>query len=236
MNNKPIIGIVGRPGIKSNEEKVISIGEYYRLAVVKKGGIPVLILPNQNSIYESTNPHEIPRMTESEKNDLRKIIDMCDGILMQGGNEWYEYDEFICNYAINKNIPLLGICLGMQLMGKVDTNNETASDISIKNNTNINHDQKGIKYVHKVNIDKDSLLYKIIGKHQIEVNSTHNYHIENTNKFKISAYSEDGLIEALELPNNIFTIGVQWHPEKMLEYDESANKIIETFIEKSKKR
>ena len=70
----------------------------------------------------------------------------------------------------------------------------------------------------------------IITEVTILVNSKHRYHVTETNKFKVSAYSEDGLIEAIEMPNKKFVLGVQWHPEKMYYYDENADKIFKRFV------
>ena len=233
---KPIIGIVGRPDISKDDDLIISLGENYRKAVIKKGGISILILPPQDIKYEEYRPKDVVRLTDEEKNDLVRMINLCDGIIMPGGHKWYEYDEFICNYAIDHNIPLLGICMGMQLMGKIDNNkNNFIGDTTFKNDTNLNHDQKEEQYVHKVNILKDSFLWEIIQKDTIEVNSRHNYHIKKANFFKVVACSEDGLIEAIELSSNTFALGVQWHPEKMIEYDEKADKIFSEFLNKIKK-
>ena len=57
--------------------------------------------------------------------------------------------------------------------------------------------------------------------------------IEYFNSLLITSYSEDGLIESVEDSTRDFVIGVQWHPETMIEYDESANKIMDRFIEES---
>lgn len=99
-----------------------------------------------------------------------------------------------------------------------------------KNNTAIDHHQREQKYVHSVAIKENTLLRKIIGKNKIQVNSKHNYHVQTTTEFVVSAYSEDGLIEAIEHPNKEFVVGIQWHPETMIDYDESANKILDAFI------
>ena len=95
--SKPIIGIVSR-----------KIDNYYKVnesllnAVTLCGGIPICILPSCN---------------------LEEVLDICDGILMPGGNTIYQYDVDICDYAIKNNKPLLGICLGMQIMAchKIDS-------------------------------------------------------------------------------------------------------------------
>lgn len=225
---KPIIGIVGRSDTSSEDYNIICCFENIRRSIIKHGGIPILILPNQNLDYEPSIPKEIDRLTLSEKEDLKKAVDLCDGIVMPGTYKLFEYDRFIYEYSLSKDIPILGICGGMQLMGIVDNNEK---EILVKNDTNLKHFQKGIKYVHKINIIEDTLLSKIINKKEIEINSRHNYHLSKVNKLKVSAYSEDGFIEAIEMTNKRFVLGVQWHPESMLEYDENSNKIFKSFID-----
>lgn len=234
MNNKPIIGIVGRYDITTEDYRVICCYENIRRSIIKKGGIPILILPNQDLDYESVSSKDIDKLTIEQKNDLIRIIDMCDGILMPGSYRLFEYDKFIYEYSLKKDIPILGICGGMQLMALVDNPLSSSNEIIIKNNTEINHFKGGEKYVHKINIIKDSLLYKILNKEEIEVNSRHNYHIEKTKDLKVCGYSEDGLVEAIEYPNKKFVLGVEWHPESMLEYDGDSNKIFEAFINSCK--
>ena len=226
--NKPIIGIVGRSDTSSEDYNIICCFENIRRSIIKQGAIPILILPNQDLDYETSIPKEIDRLTSYEKEDLKKVVDLCDGIVMPGTYKLFEYDRFIYEYALNKDIPILGICGGMQLMGIVDNNEK---EILVKNDTNLKHFQKGVKYVHKINIIKDTLLSKIINKKEIEINSRHNYHLSKVNNLKVSAYSEDGFIEAIEMPNKRFILGVQWHTESMLEYDENSNEIFKVFID-----
>ena len=161
---------------------------------------------------------------------------MCDGLLLPGGYKWYEFDEFIYNYALEKNMPILGICAGMQMMCMIDQNkNNICKDTTVRNDTTINHHQRDKKYVHNVSIIDNTILSKIIDEKEIKVNSKHNYHVSSTTNLKVSAYSEDGLIEAVEYDDKDFVIGVQWHPETMLDYDENANKILDEFINKCRK-
>lgn len=232
--SKPIIGIVGRSDTSSEDYNIICCFESVRKSIIKHGGIPILILPNQDLEYETSRPKEIDRLTLYEKEDLKKIIDLCDGIVMPGAYKLFEYDRFIYEYALSKDIPILGLCAGMQLMGLVDNEGLESKDILVKNNTNLKHFQKGIKYVHKLNIVDNTLLNKILNKKELEINSRHNLHLNKINKLKVSAYSEDGFIEAIELPNKKFVLGVQWHPESMLEYDEDSNKIFKCFIDNCK--
>ena len=88
---------------------------------------------------------------------------------------------------------------------------------------------------HKVRIDKDSKLYKILGKEEFEVNSFHTRHATKNHIYKVVGYSDDGLIEAIEYPNDTFNIGVQWHPEISYSFDENSKKIIDSFVEAAKR-
>ena len=183
---KPIIGIVGR---KDNE--IIKVNNSIVKAIIKCGGNPILILPS---------------------NRLKDILKICDGIVMPGGTDIYDYDKYICNYAIENDIPLFGICLGMQIM--VNT-----IELNIKNHNNV---------THKITTIKGSIIGKIIGNSY--VNSRHNYHVVDVGNYKVTAYSDDGIIEAIEYPNKKFNIGVQWHPEDMIDFDIKQFNLIKELI------
>lgn len=232
---KPIIGIVGRSYLLENQP-VIQLNEEYRIAIVKAGGIPIEIIPNDTFYYGISQSNIGHHLTDDEKNDLSLILEKCDGILMPGGYCWYDFDEYICAYALKNNIPILGICLGMQILGSIDVFDIDGNhDFTVKNDTNINHCQIDKKYVHDCFI-MPGILYQILNTDKITVNSRHNYHITPKPYFHIEAYSEDGLIEAISIPNCKFALGVQWHPESMINYDYSMSKIFEAFVIASKSK
>lgn len=233
---KPIIGIVARSQKDSGNYSILYANNKVVRAVVKCGGTPLLILPNQGIDYEENTPSDTIRLSNKDKEELNNVLNKCDGILIPGGHKWYEYDEYICKYAVDNDIPLLGICLGMQLLSKVLNNNKiNGIDNTVKNETNIEHQKVDATYAHKIKILKESLLYEILKKDEINVNSRHKYHVPSELSFLASAYADDGIIEAVEYKNNRFTLGVQWHPESMIDYDEESKKIINAFIEKAKK-
>ena len=153
-------------------------------------------------------------------NKIKKIVDMCDGIVLSGGDNFTKNDFLLVEYLYQKNIPTLGICLGMQSMAKYFSNQE---EINIENHSTTN------KYVHYINIDKNSLLYKILSNEKILVNSRHNSAIVDTKIF-VSARSDDGVIEAVEDNNKKFFVGVEWHPESL--DDENTKKLFEYFVNK----
>ena len=91
------------------------------------------------------------------------------------------------------------------------------------------------KPVHDVIINKDSILYNIISKDKISVNSFHSKEVTKNERFKIVALAEDGVIEGIELKDYPFCMGVQWHPELMLDTDINSVKIFEYFMKEALK-
>lgn len=225
-----IIGIVGRPEKSDDGINTIGVVEKIRKAVIAAGGTPIILLPVQNVEYVDMIPREIPELTKEEKEHLKSMINLCDGIIMPGASKLYEYDFYIYGYAYEKNIPILGICAGMQLMGIYDNNGSALKEI----NSKINHRSKD-NYVHNIAIDMSSPLYNIYGLSTFKVNSLHRYMVDNVVDLKVAARSEDGIIEAIYDPKKDFVVGVQWHPEKMLEYDNKQIKLFKAFIEASRK-
>ena len=151
--------------------------------------------------------------------DYKELIDLCDGLIFQGGDNFEEYDFKALKYAYDNDIPVLGICLGMQLMGVLF--NGRMMDIS-------NH-KKYNSYAHSIKIKRDSKLYDIFKEDIIKVNSRHKSVIKNTD-LDVVAISNDGYIESIEDKNKKFFIGVQWHPESMT-YDDRQNKLFKYFID-----
>jgi len=154
-------------------------------------------------------------------NDFAKtknLIDMCDGVVLSGGDNFTYQDFLLVDYLYENDIPTLGICLGMQTMAKL------FSDVDeIEISGHINND----KYVHNVNVDKNSLLYKILQKERIRVNSRHKSAIIKTDLL-VSALSDDFVIETVEDNSKRFFLGVEWHPESLT--DENSEKIFNYFV------
>lgn len=225
---KPFIGILGRSEESKTEMPLISVQEKERMAVIKSGGIPFLILPPQTVEYRRSIPRELSKLTPEEKEMIDRQLEVADGILLPGGDISYEYDRYVVAKAIEKNIPLLGICMGMQVMSFY--NKRPNLKKIEKENSHFNRKKK---YVHQTFVDTKSKLYQILKQEKIEVNSIHHYEVQKDSQFKIAAISADGVIEAIEYPQCHFCIGVQFHPELNIDTDVNSQKILEAFIEAS---
>ena len=156
------------------------------------------------------------------KDKVLKKLEIVDGILLPGGNNVGKLDFFLINYALVNKLKLLGICQGMQSMA-IYSSNENIIRIG-----NYKHKQNE-GYVHKVRL-YDSKLKNLINKEELYVNSHHMETVTGSNYFRVVGISDDGLIEAIESDNNTFQLGIQWHPEKMIEYDLDSRIILSNFV------
>lgn len=176
-------------------------------------------------VYSIINNDAIPiGIYVDDINNAKKIIDICNGILIPGGDEINYSDLKLIKYIYDKDIPCLGICLGMQEMGYLF--NGEMGKIG-----NYNHLKPELKYVHNIKINKSSKLYEIINDENIIVNSRHKDYLIKTD-LDISSISD--VIESIEDKNKKFFIGVQWHPESMLSYDINSNLLFKEFIKQAK--
>lgn len=150
--------------------------------------------------------------------DMIDITNLCDGIILQGGKEYTEIELEYVRYLYQKDIPTLGICLGMQMMA-VSLNGCLGT---LSNNL---HQSKEY-YVHSVEVLEHTKLYNIVKSKLIDVNSRHNDYVKYTS-VTISGYALDGTIEAVEDENHKFFIGIQWHPETVK--DINSIRLLQSF-------
>ena len=91
--------------------------------------------------------------------------------------------------------------------------------------------QRADRTVHQVRIKPDSLLAQIVGKAPLGVNSTHHQAVDKVAEgFLVSADTEEGIVEAVESANAKFVLGVQWHPERLIE-DSRSQKLFQGIVE-----
>lgn len=240
---KPIIGISGSIIVDKSEfpgYKKVYVNNDYIEAVIKAGGVPlVLAITEDESVIDG-------------------YIDSIDGLILTGGHDvtprYYgenpkpklgdvfpERDEFdlkLLEKSKNKNIPILGICRGFQLMN-VAHGGSLWQDLSYSDYEYIKHNQEHNPELktHSLEIEEDSKLYEIFGEKNIYVNSFHHQIIKKvSNEFNVAATAPDGIIEALEHKNYDFLVGVQFHPEMLHRVCGMMQNLFNTFIEKAKEK
>ena len=209
----PVIGLTG-----NFRDGDCTLAEGYYQSVLKAGGVPVILPP-----YE-------------EMELLVNTLDSLDGILLTGGgdiNPLYLGEEpvkelhsinprrdkqelMLVKLAADRQIPMLGICRGIQTMNAALGGPLHQDIYSQMDGTLIKHDQDlDRSYAsHSVQIEKGSLLHEIFGIENLAVNSFHHQAVkEAAPGFRVCARSSDGVIEAIESTEYKSMLGVQWHPE-----------------------
>ena len=225
-----LIGIVGRVYYNKDNQKIIQTHDAIRKFLASEKDIAcITILPTEDIDYTNITPGSDKVSTKK----LDYILEKCDAFIIPGGTTSYNLDEYVIDYAIRNDKPLLAICLGFQALCSMFAKERTKFDMT-EPIPNDNHKGNPSEYHHNVIIKENTLLRKILGKKTIPVDSVHHDAVSfKMNKLIINATSGDGIIEGVEYPNRKFILGLQWHPEYLI--DEYSNKIKESFIEAIKK-
>jgi putative glutamine amidotransferase len=185
----------------------------YVRAVAENGGVPV-VLP-----------------TVVDEAAVRRYVAELDGLVLIGGadvppsaygqkphesveimpGQRYDFERRLISEYLASGKPILGICLGMQFTNVV-LGGTLIQDIPSQVGTKVAHRRK----YHRVRIEPNSSLAKILGTHEAHVYSNHHQAVKDLgNSLRIVALSDDGIVEALERVDAEFGLFVQWHPERM---------------------
>ena len=207
---RPVIGITGNYG-----DLTCKLAEGYYKSVVKAGGVPVIIPPiaDTDVIIDTLEKIDALILSGGGDFDPRYAGEEPDPKLGEVNTERDLPELFITRLAYNRQIPILGICRGIQTLAMA-LDGKVKQDITDVATINHNQSEDRSVAIHQVNIEKDSILYQLYEKAQISVNSFHHQAVcDCGERFRVTATSEDGIIEAMESREYKSILGVQWHPE-----------------------
>ena len=250
MNLHPVIGITAnysfdgsgeyREGIGAKEQDWQLLADDYIASVVRAGGIP-LILP---VIREG-----------ADRTVTRRLLDLVDGVLFSGGGdvdavrfgqksagrtgavvpERDEQELFLIQTLLKETEkPILGICRGIQILNVAlgGTLIQHIPDAGFTSHSLGMYPRQVPS--HTVLLERDSLLARLTGAERLAVNSLHHMAVDRpAPALRVTARSEDGVIEGVELadnPTGRFFLAVQWHPEMMAFADPVQQNLISAFV------
>jgi putative glutamine amidotransferase len=129
------------------------------------------------------------------------------------------FETALMQAALRRNMPVLGICGGMQLL-HILLGGTLFQDIRRELPNARDHEQKHDRAQpsHPVEVKEGTQLADLLGKGQVMVNSTHHQAANKiTDAEVVSAVAPDGVVEAIESKGHVFALGVQWHPELLVQ-------------------
>lgn len=238
MSNRPLIGCSTYQKTADQESpiEVYGLMPSYVRAILAVGGLPVLI----------------PLALSAE--DLLALLPRLDGILLPGGGDmqpsYYggndedptvrgvdkvrdEFEVTIIRHAVDDEKPLLAICRGLQVFN-VALGGSLWEDVHSQMPGAMRHgffDGARDYLAHDVMIRPDSMLHDIFNTDTVRVNSLHHQGIRAlAPNLRASAVAPDNLIEAIEVDGHPFAVGVQWHPEHLLQSEPRMAHLFRRFV------
>jgi putative glutamine amidotransferase len=212
---RPRIGITSAPDVQDRDE-IDRVIRCYVDAVVRAGGLP-LILPTL------------------QPEDAAEVVAVLDGLLLTGGGdvspqnygaevapETYGEDPArdaweLALVRAAAGLPVLGVCRGAQLLN-VAAGGTLIQHLAAVTDIQHWHRDRERELVHSVDVDPASLLAEIVGERSLGVNSVHHQAVEVVGEgFRPVAWSGDGVVEAIERSDGAPVLGVQWHPEWVID-------------------
>jgi putative glutamine amidotransferase len=243
MASRPIIGVPTQTLEEIPDElpRCWVMSQQYVRVLVAAGAVPWII-----------------PLIQGDTATLRNIYDRLDGIFLPGGvdldpsayqqkpNDLVgrtdpardEIELTLSRWAMEDKKPILAVCRGIQVLN-VAAGGTVHQDITAQLPGAIKHDYfpKHGQYtrdllVHDVTLTKGSRLQTLLDAGSVHVNSMHHQGIkEPAAVLRPTAYAPDGLIEGLESQNGHFLVGVQWHPEALVERDPRMGRLFSAFID-----
>ena len=209
-DKRPVIGITG-----NYEDLTCKLGRGYYQSVVEAGGVPVVIPPVADKHVIINTLEHIDALILSGGGDINPLwAGEEPSPQLHGINQERDLPELlIARLAYNRQIPMLGICRGIQTLATA-FGGKVSQDISDVATVKHSQDADRSEATHSVTIDENSTLFNIYKVDKVMVNSFHHQAVaEAGDKFRVVAKSADGIIEAMESAEFKSILGVQWHPE-----------------------
>lgn len=242
MTSRPIIGVPTQTleEIPGELPRCWVMSQQYIRVLVDAGAVPWIV-----------------PLLRGDMATLRAIYERLDGVFLPGGvdlhpSAYLEEPTALCGrtdpdrdeteltltrWAMEDRKPLFAVCRGVQVIN-VAAGGTVHQDLAAQLPGSLKHDYfpgpSGYtrdQLVHEVRIPADTRLGRLLQTSTLRVNSMHHQGINRVAEgLRPNAFAPDGLIEGLESPNGQFLLGVQWHPESLVDSDPAMGRLFSAFV------
>ena len=229
--SKPLIGVMP---LWDEGKKSIWMLPGYLEGIQEAGGTPV-IFP----------------LTE-DREELEQLCSLCNGFLITGGQDvdpaiygetpipqmgeictvLDQMERQVLEYVIKEDKAVLGICRGIQYLNAM-LGGSLYQDLNVQHPSKTEHHMEPPydRVIHQVQIIDGTPLHQLLQVTELGVNSYHHQAVKTlAPSLTVMAESEDGLVEAVYMPEKTYVWAVQWHPELSYQTDKYSRKIFESFV------
>jgi putative glutamine amidotransferase len=233
-SQKPVIGIT----LDSENPGGYSVYPWYALrtnyagAIAQAGGLPIA-LPHHAELAGDYLDQIDALVITGGAFDVDPALygesDTHETVILKSGRT--QAEQALLQGALARDMPILGICGGEQLLA-VALGGTLIQHIPDALPAALDHEQKNPRHEpgHDVTLTEGTLLHRIVGTPTMAVNTSHHQAIRSAGpNALVNALAPDGVIEGIEAPGYRFCLGVQWHPEFLI--DPGDARLFRAFIE-----
>lgn len=234
MTHKPLIGVTldsREPGGYS-DYPWYALRDNYCASIQEAGAIPFPLV-HELDLLEEFLPRIQGLLITGGGHDVDPALygetTMHPTVTLRPKRTLFEME--ITKRALEKNIPILGICGGEQLLN-VALGGTLIQHIPDSVPGALEHNQKACRHkpTHKIKITPGTRLHQLVGTEDLDVNSIHHQAVKDlAPQVVVNAVAPDGVIEGIEAPGYRFCLGLQWHPEFLISSQERT--LFQAFIQ-----
>ena len=206
---------------------MVSVRDTYLNSIWREGAIPTLLQPRADEEYVSRVAEDFdgfvfcggedidPKYYGEENTASKNIRSIRD-----------EFEKMLFDAVYRTGKPILGICRGMQVI-----NVFLGGSLHQHIDGHVQEEHRSVR-THSVTLTEGSMLARILGEENIEVNTFHHQVVKAlADGLTVDAMSKDRYIEACHAVEHPFLLCVQWHPESYYDDCETSRKIFKAFVE-----
>lgn len=235
MASAPLIGVTTSVTFGSAPERAYVNASYLR-AVQHAGGIPVLLPPHLDERARQALWSRVDGIVLTGGGDIdpRRFGEVPHPNVSEVSEARDALELELTSAALDRRVPMFAICRGIQVLN-VALGGTLHQDIPSELGSPIDHSQKAPRdqATHRVSVTGETRLAEVLGALDVEVNSFHHQAIKSLGRgLREVAWAPDGVIEGVEMADrDRFVLGVQWHPEDLIERDSAARRLFDALVD-----